>query len=408
VNRLARKQITVSKFPYQVEGPAQRFSPPAHRASETAVPRAARPQPAPIYPGEAPKPAGARTGGRIRRDDVIYFASQLAVMVDTGVPLSEALDAIARQSENTGLGAMAWEIRREIEGGTEFSAALASRTRIFGSLFVALVKASEASGKMGIMLQRVSDYLQDERDTRKKVKGALIYPACMLGFCVLVVTGMMVFILPRFEKIYAGKGVVLPLPTRMLIGISGALVSYWYLFLLGIAGLATGAWLFFRTPAGQALLDNLRLRMPVLGGMYRKACLARCLRAMATMTSAGVAVLDMLAITVLVAGNSLYAELWNRLAKGVEQGSSLTDLLAQEPLVPRTVTQMVSAGEKTGRLAMVMDRVAGFCESDLRVAIKTVTNMIEPGMIVVMGIVIGAIALALLLPVFSLSRVVAH
>jgi type IV pilus assembly protein PilC len=353
-------------------------------------------------------PAGGARRGRIRQDDVIYFATQLAVMVDTGVPLAESLDCISQQTDHEGLGILAGEICEEIKGGSEFSACLESRPRIFGNLFAALVKASEASGKMGMMLQRVSQYLQEERETRKKVKGALVYPLCMLTFCVMVVTGMMVFILPRFEKIYAGKGVVLPLPTRILIGMSSVLVSYWYLIILGLGGLIAGSYFFFRTPTGAILLDNVRLRVPVLGGMFRKACLARCLRAMATMTSAGVAVLDMLAITVRIAGNSLYAGLWKRLADGVEQGSSLSDLLFQETLVPRTVTQMIAAGERTGRLAMVMDRVAGFCESDLQIAIKTVTNMIEPGMIVVMGIVIGAIALALLLPIFSIAKVVAN
>jgi type IV pilus assembly protein PilC len=339
---------------------------------------------------------------------VIFFATQLAVMVDTGVPLPEALDSIADQTEHTGMKALVGELSADVKGGVEFSVALGKYPRIFGNLFVALMRASEASGTMGTMLQRVSEYLQESRDTRKKVKGALVYPACMLSFCVLVVTGMLVFVLPRFEKIYAGKGVILPAPTRMLLAVSTALTSFWYLFVLGIAGLLVGGYFFLRSPTGRTAMDSLRIRVPILGGMYRKACLARCLRAMATMVAAGVSVLDLLAITAQVAGNSLYAAIWNRLAEGVRQGSSLSEGLMQHRLIPRTITQMISAGEKTGRLAIVMDRVAGFCESDLRVAIKTVTTMIEPIMIIVMGLVIGSIAMALLLPVFSISKVVAH
>jgi type IV pilus assembly protein PilC len=230
----------------------------------------------------------------------------------------------------------------------------------------------------------------------------------MLSFCVLVVIGMLVFILPRFEKIYAGKGVVLPLPTRILLGLSNALVSYWYLFVVGLGALGVGLYYFFRTPRGRAILDRIKITMPLMGGMYRKSYLARCLRAMATMVSAGVSVLDVLAITAQVAGNSLYAAIWQELASGVKEGSSLSDQLLRHRLVPRTVTQMISAGERTGRLASVMDRVAGFCEDDLRIAVKTATNMIEPIMIIVMGLVIGMITMALLLPVFSLSRVVAR
>jgi type IV pilus assembly protein PilC len=399
----------MAKLTYQTDSVSKRFTPP--------LPSRARPGPAPgrqeaaetfapPAPAAAPVPAPPRK--HIRQDDVIYFATQLAVMVDTGVPLTEALNAIAQQTEHAGFQALVRDLAEEIRGGVEFSAALERRPKVFGRLFIALMKASEASGKMGTMLQRVSEYLQQDRDTRKKVKGAMVYPFCMLTFCILVVTGMLLFVLPRFEKIYAGKGVILPLPTRVLLGVSVALTSYWWLFLAVLAGAGVGAYFLFRSPAGQAALDSARLRLPILGPMYRKAYLARCLRAMATMVSAGVSVLDLLAITAQVAGNRLYAAVWNSVAQGVQQGSSLSEGLIRHRLIPRTVTQMISAGEKTGRLAMVMDRVAGFCESDLRVAVKTVTNMIEPIMIIVMGLVIGAIAMALLLPVFTISKVVAH
>ena len=400
----------MSKFPYQAAGAAVKFSPPPRAGEGGAAPRSPKAEAA-FSPRAAASPAPAPVLGRrrkVRQDDVIYFATQLAVMVDTGVPLTEALDSIAQQSEHTGLQAMVGEICEEIRGGEEFSATLRKRERTFGRLFVSLMQASEASGKMGLMLERVSLYLQEERDTRKKVKGALVYPICMLSFCVLVVTGMLVFVLPRFEKIYAGKGVILPAPTRVLLALSGALTHYWYLFLVGLAGLVVGLYYFLRSPTGQMTLDRVRIHVPILGGMYRKACLARCLRAMATMVSAGVTVLDMLAITARVAGNRLYAAVWTDLAAGVEQGASLSEQLFQQRLVPRTITQMIAAGEKAGRLATVLDRVAGFCESDLRVAVKTVTSMIEPVMIIVMGLVIGAITMALLLPVFSISKVVAH
>jgi type IV pilus assembly protein PilC len=405
----------MAKFGYQVGKPvSERFAPPprTREAGRAAPQDYSTPATFTPYtstpPAAAPAPALEGPRKRVGTDDVIYFSAQLAVMVDTGVPLTESLEAIADQTEHTGVKALVCELCEEIRGGGEFSASLEKRPKIFPRLFSALMKASEASGKMGMMLQRASEYLQEERDTRKKVKGALIYPIFMLSFCVLVVTGMLVFVLPRFEKIYAGKGVTLPLPTRLLLGISSTLSSYWYVLLPGLAGLGVGAYYFLRSPKGQIFLDHVRIRFPILGPMYRKACLARCLRAMATMITAGVSVLDMLAITAQVAGNSLYADIWAKLAQGVERGSSLSDQLLQHRLVPRTITQMISAGEKTGRLAMVMDRVAGFCESDLRQAVRTVTNMIEPIMIIVMGLVIGAIALALLLPVFSISRVVAR
>jgi type IV pilus assembly protein PilC len=345
---------------------------------------------------------------KIKRDDVIFFATQLAVMVDTGVPLTEALETIVEQTDHTGMSVMLRDIADQVSSGVEFSAALAKYPKHFSGLFVALMKASEASGTMGQMLQRVSEYMEDERDTIKKVRGAMTYPVCMLSFCVLVIVALLVFILPRFKSIYEGKGEALPLPTQMLISFSDFIVGYWPGLIVGIVAAIVGGWYYFRTPAGQDMKDTIKLRLPLVGGMYRKACLARSLRTMATMVSTGVTMLDGLAITAQVAGNVHYRRIWENLAERVKEGSTLSDQLFDSDLVPRTVAQMISAGEKTGRLGQVMNRVAKFCEDDLKVAIKTVTNMIEPVMIIVMGLIVGGIALALLLPVFSISKVVAH
>ena len=345
---------------------------------------------------------------KVRRNDVIFFATQLAIMVDTGVPLDEGLDAIAEQSEHTGLKALVRDLSDQVKAGTDFSSALESHPKIFDALFIALMRASEASGTMGQMLMRASEYMQAQRETRKRVKGAMIYPACMLGFCLVVVICLMIFILPRFEKIYAGKGAVLPVPTQVLLGISAGLIAYWPLLLAGLIALVVGAHLYLKTDGGRILLHKTLINVPVIGPMCRKACLARSLRTMATMVSSGVGLLDGLAITAQAAGNHFYATLWNELAQSVREGSGLAETLFSYKLIPRTITQMIDAGERTGRLAEVMDRIAGFVEEDLKVAIKTITSMIEPAMIIVMGIVVGGIALALLLPVFSISKVVAQ
>ncbi|MFB3891517.1 MAG: type II secretion system F family protein [Phycisphaerae bacterium] len=356
-------------------------------------------------------PASAAPGlilGRVKRDEVIFMATQLAVMVDTGVQLSEALDSIAQQAESEAMKAIMRDISDMVKGGSEFSAALAKHQRVFGKLFVSLVRASEASGTMGLMLQRVSDYLQQERDTVKKIKGALVYPLCMMAFCALVVVGLLTFVLPRFQKIYEGKGATLPLPTRALLAMSNGLVNYWPMVLVGLAAVVAGCWFYFHSPAGQMFLDRVRIRMPILGGMYRKAYLARSLRTMATMVTTGVSMLEGLEISAKVAGNYFYSKVWLDLAGKVKQGRMLSEELAGCKLIPRTVTQMIAAGEKTGKLGVVMNRVAGFCESDLAVAVKAATTLIEPLMIIIMGLIVGGIAMALLLPVFTISRVVAH
>jgi type IV pilus assembly protein PilC len=354
--------------------------------------------------------AVATTGRRrkVNKDDVIFFAHQLAVMVDTGVPLAEAIDAVAEQTEQMALKVMLRDISDQVKGGVEFSGALEKYPKVFSRLFVSMMRASEASGTMGKMLVRVSEYISDERDTRKKVRGAMIYPVCMLGFCVLVVVALLTFVLPRFEKIYAGRSVALPAPTRVLLAISGGIVTYWPIILTALFAAGAAVYMYLRTPAGRLMTDKLRISAPIIGPMYRKAYLARSLRTMSTMIGSGVSMLESLAITAQVAGNRFYERIWTNLADRVKEGFTLAEPLFGCSLIPRTVTQMISAGERTGKLSRVMDRVAQFCEDDLRVEIKSVTQMIEPIMIVVMGLIIGGIAIALLLPVFTMSSVVAR
>jgi len=345
---------------------------------------------------------------RIGQDDILYFANQLAVMVDTGVPLTEALDAIAAQSDHTGMKAMLESIAERVKGGEEFSRALERYPKQFSKLFVAMMRASEASGTMGVMLRRVCDYMAQERETVKRVKGAMVYPVCMLVFCTIVVISLLVFVLPRFQTVYKSRGAILPAPTQFLLSVSDGLCTHWptLLGLVAVAGVSAGVML--RSPRGQAFMDGLRIRLPVIGPMYRKACISRSLRTMATMVSTGVSVLEGLKITASVAGNVHYEKIWRDLSERIKEGAGMADELFKCPLVPRTVSQMISAGERTGRLGDVMNRLADFCDEDLKIAVRTLTTMIEPTMIILMGLLIGGIALALLLPVFSISKVMAH
>jgi len=359
------------------------------------------------HTGQADPAAGDPRPGRVKREQIIFFANQLAVMVDTGVPLSDALESMLEQTSSDAFRYVLRDLSDQVKSGQDFSTALARHPKLFSNLFVAMIRASEASGTMGKMLQRVAEYLDQQRRIRRQVKGAAAYPLAMLCFCIVVVTCMLVFVLPRFEKIYAGKSAVLPLPTRMLLALSGAIVGYWPLILGGLALVAVGSYLYFRRPEGKILLDRFRVYAPVLGKMYRKACLARSVRTLATMISSGVGMLEAMDIAAAVSGNTLYARIWTDLGARLEQGASLSEEMSRYPLIPRSVGHMVAAGERTGRLALVLERVAQFCEDELSVSIKTVTGFIEPIMIVVMGIIVGGIALALLLPVFSLSKVVA-
>jgi len=340
---------------------------------------------------EAPAIVPAKV--RAKRDDVIFFANQLAVMVDTGVPLSDAIDSIAENAEHDRFKQVIEGVSDQVKSGVEFSAALGRYPRVFDRLFVAMVKASEVSGTLGTMLQRAAAHMEAQRAVRRRVKGAMAYPLAMLGFCVLVVIGMLLFILPRFAKIYEGKSAALPLPTRALLALSGA-VTHHYLIILAVL-----------TAAGAAAY--VLLTRPEIGPMYRKACLARSLRTLATMVATGVSMLESIRLAAEVTGSIEFGGVWRALEEKLKEGASLSEEMRRFPLMPPPVCQMVAAGERTGKLAPVLDRVAGFCEEDLDTAIKTATSFIEPLMIVVMGVIVGGIAMALLLPVFSLSKVVA-
>jgi len=359
-----------------------------------------------VSPADAPATNINPARAKAKRDEVIFFTTQLAIMVETGVTLSEALDALADQATEPVFKAVVSDLSSQVKGGVEFSAALEKYPRIFTRMFVALMKASEASGQMGTMLKRASDYMGQERETLKKIRGAMIYPVCMMVFCTLVVIGLLIFILPRFEKIYSGKGAVLPAPTRLLLALSHGMTDYWFLVLPGIVALATGFYFFNRSEPGKRFMDTVRIRLPMVGVMYRKAYLARGLRTLGTMISTGVALLEGLEITSRIAGNRHFQAIWEAVAEHAREGGSITEELIKHPLVPGTITHMISAGERTGQLANVMNRVADFCEEDVKIAVKSVTSLIEPAMIIVMGIVIGGIAMALLLPVFSMSKLV--
>ena len=354
-----------------------------------------------------PTRTGQASRKRAKRDDVIFFANQLAVMVDTGVSLPDALDGIAEQVVQDSFREVLEGISEEVKTGVDFSTALAKYPRIFGRLFVAMVKASEASGTMGKMLQRISKYLEQQRQIRKRVMGAIMYPTGMLSFCVIVVICMLTFVLPRFERIYEGRSAALPAPTRFLLGLSGVLTDHWMLLLGVLAVASVGGYFFFRRPEGKIVLDRMRIKAPVVGKIHQRACMARSLRTLSTMVTTGVSMLESMEITAEVSGNYYFTRIWRGLGEKLKEGASLSEEMTNYPLIPSCVCQMVSAGEQTGKLSAVLDRIATFCEEDLDTIIRSATSLIEPAMIIIMGLIVGGVAMALLLPVFSLSKVVA-
>jgi type IV pilus assembly protein PilC len=347
-------------------------------------------------------------GTKVRRDEVITFTLQLSVMVDTGVPLSESLHALSEQAFSETFIAVLKTIDQEVTGGKDFSSTLEKFPRIFPKYYISLVRASEISGTMGPMLRKLAEYLVSQRDMTKKVKGALIYPGFMLVMSVSVTIFLLTAVLPKFTAIFASRKAALPMPTQVLMAISHSLVAFWYVWIAGAFLLAVGMFLMLKTQRGRRLADFVKLRMPIFGGMFHKLYLSRSLSTMGTMITSGVQVLDCLAIVKDVAGNHYYELLWEEVRLKVQNGSQLSEPLLKSPLIPKSVGQMIMSGEKTGELSSVLTRIAAYMEEDLRTAIKTSTQFIEPVMIGLMGIMIGGVAIAMLMPILTISRVMAQ
>ena len=343
----------------------------------------------------------------ISRNQAVYIATQLSVMIDTGITLPEALDGLAKQSDKPHVRAALNAIREKVRGGSDLSVAVAHCPHRFPRIFPCLLRASEASGTMGLMLSRVAEYLREENETARKIQSALIYPAVMLTLALLTAVLMITFLLPRFATIYKGHEDVLPLPTRIAFALSGFFLANWIYISVAVVLLAGGLIIYLRSNTGRVHTDWLKLHVPLLGRMFRKFYLARSIRTIGTMIGSGQTVPDAVRLARGITGNSYFENLWKRADDSLQVGAQLSDPLFLCPLIPNAVAQMIATGEKTGRLPSVMERIASFCESDLRNTVKDVTTVLEPLMIIIMGMFIAGIAMAVLLPVFSISKVLA-
>lgn len=340
----------------------------------------------------------------IKKNEIIYTASQLAIMVDTGINLATALDAIAQQEENPTLKKVLIDLKERVESGDDFSSALSKHPRHFDKTFVSMVKAAEETGTLGEMLDRIAGYMRGELETRGKVRAAMAYPAVMLGVAISVTIFLLTFVMPKFTPLFERKGTKLPKPTQLMMTTSHLLIDYWWAWLLGIAGLVAAYILLKRTPSGRQWLDHVKINLPILGPMFRKVTLSRSIRTLGTMIQAGVSMLDAIQLTAEVAGNYLYERAWLHVLDQITQGNQIHEALRGNSLFPSTLIQMIGSGEETGKLDYVLNKVSVYYDKEVEMSLKATTSLIEPLMIVVMGVIVGTIGLSLLLPIFSLSR----
>jgi type IV pilus assembly protein PilC len=358
-------------------------------------------------PTNTPAQPTGRRGIKLARSDVVQLSNQLAIMVETGVTLTEALDCIAQQAEKPKVKAVVDDLVRSVQSGQDLSTALSRHERSFPRLYIALIRASEKSGMLGKLLARATAYIRDEQDTVRRVKGALIYPGVMMGFALTTTVFLLAFVLPKFTSIYASKGAALPLPTKILMNMSDFLIGHYIALPVGVFVAVVGGFLYTRTQQGERILHFLQLNLPLLGKLFRKLHVSRSIRMIGTMIGAGVPLTDAVTTAHDLCGNVYFRELWDDVLQKIQVGRQLWEPLSESRLVPASVTQMIHSGEKSGKLSNVMDQISGFAESELKEQIAELTRYIEPLMIMIMGIIIGGVALALLLPIFTISRVVA-
>jgi type IV pilus assembly protein PilC len=350
---------------------------------------------------------------KIKQAELILFATQLSVMLDSGVVLSDALDAIAEQSEYGTFKMIIMDVAETVKSGENFSKALACYPKVFNTMFISMVKASEASGRMAEMLSVLSGYLNFESETRKRIKGALTYPFIMALMAVAATGTLMFFVLPRFMRIYESKGAELPKITQILVGFSRMLGNFQAMtvFLTTVILMSVGLYYWAGTLTGRRVIDFIKIHTPVLGTMFIDAIVTRSMRIMATMVNTGVNLLESIVVIQGSCDNYYFKRLWSGVNEKIRDGYQLSESIMISPssqLIAPGIIQMLKAGEKSGKLGDVCDKISVFYEKKLEGSIRNVMALIEPVMITILGSIIGTISIALLLPVFRISSVIAH
>lgn len=344
--------------------------------------------------------------GKPKTSHILDFTTQLAVMMRAGINLRSALEGIGEQTSHATFKKVVMQIKSDVEAGKQFSDGLARHPKLFGKMYINMVRASEMSGSFSDMLDRIAAYIQQEMETRRMVIGAAIYPAVIGTMAVVVTVFLLTFVLPKFYVVFEGKEDILPWATKFLMGLSNFVVSQKYYLIIGAVAIFAGSFAFAKTEVGGFFVDKMKLRVPVLKGMFRALYISRSLQTMGQLINAGVPMLDTIAITGDISGNRLYKGMWKSVYSSVKQGKKVTAPLRKTKLLPMSVVQMIAAGEDSGKLGEVLDEVSEYYHKRLREAIKTVTGLIEPIMIIVMGTVVGFIAMAIILPIFKMSAIV--
>jgi type IV pilus assembly protein PilC len=342
-------------------------------------------------------------GTGVDAKELAVFTRQFSVMIDAGLPLVQCLEILANQQENKTFQKVLTGVRASVEGGATLSGSLKQYDKVFDALYYNMVDAGETGGILDTILQRLATYIEKNVRLKRAVRSALIYPTAVIGIAALVIILLLWKVVPIFVTLFNGLGAELPLPTRIVIGLS-QFIGSWYGFIIFLAAAGTVgalAW-WYKTPQGRITIDTVVLKLPVLGMLMRKIAVARFTRTLGTLISSGVPILEGLDITARTAGNAVIERAIIATRKAVEAGRSLVDPLKESNVFPGMVTQMIGVGEQTGAMDAMLQKIADFYEDEVDVAVKDMLTLLEPAMILFLGIVVGGIVISLYLPLFSL------
>lgn len=338
--------------------------------------------------------------------DIVIFTRLFATMIGAGLPLVQSLNILGRQTENRSFRRVIRRMLGDLESGETLSGAMGRHGRVFSELSVSLVAAGEAAGALDTIMERLADFLEKHDNLGRKVSAALIYPAMIFAVTIPAVAILLVFVIPTFESMFASAGVPLPLPTRMVIGASGVVQRYWWVLLGAVPVLAMLVRHAHGTSRGRLLMDRLLLAVPLLGDLMRKAAVSRFTRTLGTLVASGVSILQGLEVTARTAGNRVIHDAVMRSRAAIERGETIARPLEDSGAFTPMVVQMVEVGEQTGALDEMLEKVADFYEQEVDTALEAVIAMVEPVMIVVLGVVVGGMIVAMYLPIFEMITAV--
>jgi type IV pilus assembly protein PilC len=351
---------------------------------------------------------GRTSGGRVGLADLVIFTRQLATMIDAGLAMVQSLQALAEQTTNKVMRDVIHDVCTRVESGDSFSEALQKHPKAFSRLYTCMVAAGEQGGLLADILARLATYLENSARLRKKVKSAMMYPTVVSVVAVLITIFLLVKVVPVFGEIFTSFHATLPAPTAYLIMISNMVKHYLLFFLLAGGGAVYGWFYFIKTPTGRLFWDSHRIKLPIFGAIAHKICLARFTRTLASLVRSGVPILEVLQIVSQTVGNVVMEKAIKTAALDIERGESIAAALAKHPIFPTMIVRMVTAGEQTGKIDNMLERISDFLDEEIETTLSGLTALIEPILIVFLGVVVGGMVICMFLPIFKLPDIVSH